>query len=108
QKKAISAYRFSKEIGISQSTLSDWKRGRSTPKQDKLQKIADYFSVTLEYLMTGEVSKDNILVPQNEKEKEILILCRQTDNMPEEYREKMYSTLKDTIGLYLKATGKEE
>lgn len=35
-------------------TLSDWKNGKSTPKQDKLMKIADYFGVTVEYLMTGE------------------------------------------------------
>ena len=40
--------------GISNMTLSDWKRGKSTPKQDKLQKIADYFGVSIEYLMTGK------------------------------------------------------
>lgn len=54
QKHDITPYKLSKEIDISQSTLSDWKRGRSTPKQDKLQKIADYFGVTIEYLMTGK------------------------------------------------------
>ena len=30
------------------------KAGRYTPKQDKMQKIADYFGVSIEYLMTGE------------------------------------------------------
>lgn len=40
--------------GITKSTFSDWKSGRSTPKQDKMQKIADYFGVTVDYLMTGE------------------------------------------------------
>lgn len=50
----VTPYKVSKETGVSQSTLSDWKRGISTPKQDKLQKIADYFNVSLEYLMTGE------------------------------------------------------
>lgn len=39
--------------GITKSTFSDWKNGRSKPKQEKLQKIADYFGVTLDYLMTG-------------------------------------------------------
>lgn len=48
------AYKVSVETGIAQSTLSDWKKGKSTPKQDKMQKIADYFNVSLEYLMTGE------------------------------------------------------
>ena len=32
----------------------NWKQGKYTPKQDKLQKIADYFGVSLEYLMTGK------------------------------------------------------
>lgn len=54
QNFGVTAYKVSKETGIPQSTLSDWKRGRSIPKQDKLQKIADYFNVSLEYLMTGE------------------------------------------------------
>lgn len=49
----VTAYKVSKETGIATSTLSDWKKGRSTPKQDKLQKIADYFNVTIDYLLTG-------------------------------------------------------
>ena len=40
--------------GITKSTFSDWKSGRSEPKKEKLQKIADFFDVSLEYLMTGE------------------------------------------------------
>lgn len=48
-----------RETGITKSTFSDWKSGRSNPKQDKLQKIADYFGVTVDYLMTGnEEAKD--------------------------------------------------
>lgn len=42
-----------KETGITKSTFSEWKSGKYTPKQDKLQKIADYFGVTIDYLMTG-------------------------------------------------------
>lgn len=43
-----------KATGITKSTFSDWKSGRSEPKREKMQKIADYFNVTVEYLMTGE------------------------------------------------------
>lgn len=62
EKYNMTPYKVSKETGIAQTTLSDWKRGRSTPKQDKLQKIADYFGVTVDYLMTG---KENI--PEEKK-----------------------------------------
>ena len=39
---------------ISHVTFTDWKKGRSVPKADKLQKIADYFGVSVDYLMTGK------------------------------------------------------
>lgn len=48
-----------KATGITKSTFSDWKTGRSNPKNDKLQKIADYFDVTLDYLTTGEEKKSD-------------------------------------------------
>lgn len=48
---------ISRATGIANMTLSDWKNGKSTPKQDKLMKIADYFGVSLNYLMTGSDSK---------------------------------------------------
>lgn len=51
--KGVTPYRVCKETGLTTATISNWKAGRYTPKADKLQKIADYFGVTLEYLMTG-------------------------------------------------------
>lgn len=45
----------SRATGISTATLSSWKKGLYTPKNDKLQKIADYFQVPVEYLR-GEPS----------------------------------------------------
>lgn len=45
------AYAVAKETGIAQSVISDWKRGRSKPKVDKLQKLADYFGVSIEYFL---------------------------------------------------------
>lgn len=48
------AYRVSEDTGIAQSTLSDWKAGRSTPKVDKLQILAKYFGVSIEYFLETE------------------------------------------------------
>ena len=45
------AYAVAKETGIAQSIFSDWKNGRSTPKVDKLQKLADYFGVSIQYFL---------------------------------------------------------
>ena len=49
QKYGTTPYKVSKETGVSQSTLSDWKTGRSKPKADKLKILAEYFGVTIDY-----------------------------------------------------------
>ncbi|OUP80885.1 UNVERIFIED_ORG: transcriptional regulator [Lacrimispora saccharolytica] len=48
----ISQGKLEKELGFSNGSISKWKN--STPKSDRLQKIADYFGVSVEYLMTGK------------------------------------------------------
>lgn len=45
------AYQVSKDTGIAQSVLSDWKTGRSKPKIDKLLILARYFNVPIEYFL---------------------------------------------------------
>jgi Helix-turn-helix. len=44
-------YLVAKETGIGQNIFSNWKTGRSNPKIDKLQRIATYFGVSLEYFL---------------------------------------------------------
>jgi transcriptional regulator with XRE-family HTH domain len=63
EERGVTAYKVSKATGIAGSTFSDWKSGRSTPKQDKLQKIADYFGVSVDFLITG---KEETAVAQEE------------------------------------------
>ena len=58
KKRKITPYRVSKETGVPQSTLSDWKRDRSVPKTEKLQKIANYLGVALDYLLGNEQKKE--------------------------------------------------
>lgn len=63
-KYGVTAYRVAKETGITTATLTNWKQGKYTPKQDKLQKIADYFGVSLDYLMTGKENAVTEKVPE--------------------------------------------
>ena len=51
QEKHITPYRVSKDTGISQSTLSDWKTGRANPKIDKILILAKYFKVPIEFFL---------------------------------------------------------
>lgn len=54
QKFNVATYQVSKATGISQSTFSNWKARRNLIRGDKAKKIADYFGVSVDYLMTGE------------------------------------------------------
>ena len=47
----VSVYKVAKDTGITYSAFSEWKAGRSTPKLDKLQKLADYFGVPITYFL---------------------------------------------------------
>lgn len=45
-----------KELGLSSGTVTFWKNGK-IPKSDTLQKIADYFNVTVDQLLNGDPPK---------------------------------------------------
>lgn len=54
-----------KGTGIGQSTFSDWKNGRSAPKGDKLERIAKFLDVSVDYLITGVSSGEYISNDEN-------------------------------------------
>ena len=60
KEKGVSAYKVGKDTGINPSTFTHWKNRVYEPKMDKMQKLADYFGVSLEYLMTGEDLLDGV------------------------------------------------
>ena len=67
QKYGVTSYQVSKATGISQSTLSNWKSRRNLLRPDKAQKIADYFGVSLDYLMTGKEEQKEITLTQKDE-----------------------------------------
>ena len=69
----VTAYKVAQDTGITTATLSSWKKGRYTPKREKLQKLADYFGVTVDYLMTGENNTENGLTHKDEKDIERIL-----------------------------------
>ena len=70
-KFGVRASDVSKATGINQTVFSEWKKGKSRPKDDKRQKIADYFGVSLHYLDTGEEKEGGETYYLNTETKEI-------------------------------------
>ena len=54
QSFGITAYKFCKETGISQSTISTWKKKKNIINGETAKIIADYFGVSVDYLVTGK------------------------------------------------------
>lgn len=69
KERGVSVYRISKETGVSQATFSAWKAGEYTPKTDKMQKIAQYFNVSVDYLLGKEQQPEQKTSDLTEKER---------------------------------------
>lgn len=58
------------EIGLSKTAVHGWKTGRSNPTDATVQKVANYFNVTVEYLTTErqkELTANNGELSEREK-----------------------------------------
>lgn len=77
--KGVTDYAVAKACGLGKSTFSDWKSGRATPGIKKLQKIADYFGVSIEFLLTGQDSEKQAgsLLDLTDEEQLLLAAFRQ-------------------------------
>lgn len=51
KKQGLSFYQLGKKVEMPSSFFSEWKRGKMMPKADKLQILADYFGVPLDYFL---------------------------------------------------------
>lgn len=58
QKFGVTTYQVSKATGIAQSTFSSWKNRKNLISGEKAKIIADYFGITVDYLMTGKEGAD--------------------------------------------------
>ena len=58
-KEGISQAELEKLLDFSNGSISKWKN--SVPKADRLQKIAEHFNVTVDYILTGKKFPDGIL-----------------------------------------------
>ena len=70
--KGVKDADVSKATGIHPSTFSDWKKGKSRPKHDKLIKLAKYFSVPLDFF-NEESESDYLFYPNELTEAPLLV-----------------------------------
>lgn len=52
---------LAKRIGVRPATISDWKAKRTSPASDLLEGIADFFGVSVDYLVTGRELQHSVV-----------------------------------------------
>lgn len=62
-----------KELGFGNGTILKWDK--SVPASDKLKLVADYFGVSMEYLLTGE-QKEKTGIPADLSESHRVLIDR--------------------------------
>ena len=96
QEKGMSQKEFSEKTGISQSTISDWKRKKTNPSADKLKVICDVLHITL-YDLLGESdqgsrqSVDYIIV---DKQSDDYFLLEEYHTLSKMYKERLLGYLR--------------
>lgn len=74
--------KVSADTGISTGNISDWKSGRSMPSAAKLGILADYFNVSIDYLLGRD---DKIPTSElSENERKMLGLFRKLSDVQQE------------------------
>jgi len=102
--KGITPYEVSKETGVPESTLSRILTKGSKPNKKNRDKLADYFQVSPEYLLTGYESisliKDNIKIDDSlfdRKEEFRSIVFYMSENMEKLMQDEVFKMFIDRI-----------
>lgn len=81
-------------IGIRRSFLSELKAGRTKSlSTEVLSKIAAYFNVSVDYLLTGEQKENPPQQPQSEVDAAVERIRRKLESMPKEQREALMNLI---------------
>nr|DAL59075.1 MAG TPA_asm: repressor protein [Caudoviricetes sp.] len=94
EKEGIKDGTLCANIGIRRSFLSELKAGRTKSlSAEVLSKIAAYFNVSVDYLLTGEQKENPPQQPQSEVDAAVERIRRKLESMPKEQREALMNLI---------------
>lgn len=103
--KGISQLEFAKRTGISQSTISDWRRKGTNPSADKIMIICEVLDISPYELLSGTENKKHkeykpaeyLVVDKNSTEYRLIELYQQLDLDARKRLEGYISALNDMM-----------
>lgn len=58
KEKRVTQIELAKILSVDCSTVTKWETGKSNPDLNKIQKIADFFDVSIDYLLGRDENKE--------------------------------------------------
>ena len=92
---------FERELGLSEKTVSNWRRGRSTSFMRHLPELSELFGVNVGELLDIPLSAEGDQL--SDEERELLTLYRKSHILPKKMRRALTETLEATINMYIAA-----
>ncbi len=94
EKEGIKDGTLCANIGIRRSFLSELKAGRTKSlSAEVLSKIASYFNVSVDYLLTGNQKENPPQQPQSEVDAAVERIRKKLESMPKEQREALMNLI---------------
>nr|DAE79423.1 MAG TPA: repressor protein [Caudoviricetes sp.]DAT92164.1 MAG TPA: repressor protein [Caudoviricetes sp.] len=94
EKEGIKDGTLCANIGIRRSFLSELKAGRTKSlSAEVLSKIAAYFNVSVDYLLTGNQKENPPQQPQSEVDAAVERIRKKLESMPKEQREALMNLI---------------
>ena len=92
---------FERELGLSEKTVSNWRRGRSASFMRHLPELSELFGVNVGELLDIPLSAEGDQL--SDEERELLTLYRKSHILPKKMRRALTETLESTINMYIAA-----
>lgn len=95
KQRGVNVTTMCKESGASRGSLTDLKNGRKqTLKYETLDKIASYFEISVDALVSGERKENPPQQPQSEVDADIKWIEQKLVEMPKEKREALMKLIR--------------
>ena len=89
KERGIPKMEFYKRCGVSASAVSQWRKGKTKPSNETLQKIASELGVSYGYLVTGERSPFFVGDSDIDMHKVTRAMIKATEYLEEEQKKKV-------------------
>lgn len=92
---------FERVMGLSEKTVNNWRRGRSSSYMRMLPRLSEEFRVNVGELLDMPLRNDTSEL--SEEELHLLHLYRKSRTLPQKLRVALRETLENVINLYIKS-----